>query len=246
MSRRRTPPMTSCLIRCVRPASMLLPVALMFVSLAGCSRPFADGDAQLQISSRDTSDRDRGRLTMAGDFTRGYYRFENQNTVTVVLIQGPDDAPERIAAIEMFWKARAGLTPIDRTATNALVRFFEFRDTEAEPNTVGVYAGAGFMRLHDNPAVGQVDGNLWDADLRLTDRSEAYTDRLGGAVLAGSFTAERNDARVTTILRELNQQLEARLGYPRLVEQSSSPSLAFYAFQLSSRPSLPPHISPPD
>lgn len=204
-------------IRRVRPATILL-LTVMFLGLVGCSRPFVDGDAQLQIASRDQSD--SGRLTMSGDFTRAFYRFENQNTVTVVLIQGPDDAPQRIAAIEMFWKARAGLTPIDRTATNALVRFFEFRDTEAEPNTVGVYAGAGFMRLHDNPVVGQVDGNLWDADLRLTDRSEAYTDRLGRAVLAGSFSAQRNDAKVTTILRLLNQQLEERLGYPRLVEQS--------------------------
>lgn len=219
MRLRRTPPMTPCFIRRVRPASFII-LALMFVSLAGCSRPFVDGDAQLRIASRDASDRDA--LTLSGDFTRGYYRFENQNTLTVVLIQGPDDAPERIAAIEMFWKARAGLTPIDRTATNALVRFFEFRDTEAEPNTVGVYAGAGFMRLHDNPAVGQVDGNLWDADLRLTDRSEAYTDRLGRAVLAGSFTAQRNDAQVTRVLRQLNQQLEDRLGYPRLVQGGTS------------------------
>ncbi|MEM9420403.1 MAG: hypothetical protein AAGA25_15345, partial [Planctomycetota bacterium] len=184
--------------------------------LSGCTRPLVDGDAQLQISSRDTAN--RAGATLSGEFTQAYYRFTDQNTVTVVLIQGPDEAPERIASLEMFWKARAGLTPIDRTATNALVRFYEFRDTEAEPNTVGVYAGAGFMRLHDNPSVGTIDGNLWDADLRLTDRSNDFTDRLGRAIFAGSFTAQRDDARVTTILREVNQQLEERLGYPRLVQ----------------------------
>lgn len=191
-------------------------VAWLLITTIGCSRPLIDGDAQLQIASRDVAEREG--LTVSGEFTQAFYRFEDQNTVTVLLIQGPADAPQRVAALEMFWKPRAGLTPIDRSATNALVRFFEFRDTESEPNTVGVYAGAGFMRLHDNPTVGTVDGNLWDADLRLTDRSEAYTDRLGRAVLAGSFTAQRNDAMVTTILRELNQQIEERLGYPRLVD----------------------------
>ncbi|MBB6431396.1 hypothetical protein [Algisphaera agarilytica] len=190
-------------------------MALLVGLLAGCSRPLVDGDAELQISSRETEGREGTKLS--GEFTQAYYRFTDQNTVTVVLLQGPDDAPERVASLEMFWKARAGLTPIDRTATNALVRFYEFRDTAAEPNTVGVYAGAGFIRLHDNPSVGTIDGNLWDADLRLTDRSTDFTDRLGRAVFAGSFTAQRDDARVTSILRELNQQLEERLGYPRLV-----------------------------
>lgn len=217
MIRRLTPPSSSRWGRLVRELTVCVLGCLLVASI-GCSRPLVDGDAQFQISSRDVADREG--LTMSGEFTQAFYRFEDQNTVTVVLIQGPVDAPERIAALEMFWKPRAGLTPIDRSATNALVRFFEFRDTQAEPNTVGVYAGAGFMRLHDNPTVGTVEGNLWDADLRLTDRSEAYTDRLGRAVLAGSFTAQRNDAMVTTILRELNQQIEERLGYPRLVNQS--------------------------
>lgn len=215
MIRRLTPPSPNRGGRLGRGLAVCVLGVLLVVSI-GCSRPLVDGDAQLQISSRGATDRQG--LTMSGEFTQAFYRFEDQNTVTVVLIQGPADAPERVAALEMFWKPRAGLTPIDRSATNALVRFFEFRDTQAEPNTVGVYAGAGFMRLHDNPTVGTVDGNLWDADLRLTDRSEAYTDRLGRAVLAGSFTAQRNDAMVTTILRQLNQQIEERLGYPRLVD----------------------------
>lgn len=219
MNPTRTSSMTVFHTRRVR-ALALATLSLLVLVGVGCSRPFADGDAQLQIASRDQAD--RTSLTMAGEFTRAFYRFKDQNTLTLILIQGPDNAPHRIAAIDMFWKARAGLTPIDRTATNARVRFFEFRDTEAEPNTIGVYAGAGFMRLHDNPTVGTVDGNLWDADLRLTDRSEDYIDRLGRAVLAGSFTAERDDARVTSILRELNQQLEERLGYPRLVESDVS------------------------
>ncbi|MEM1107060.1 MAG: hypothetical protein AAGH99_00020 [Planctomycetota bacterium] len=204
-------------------------ITLVFTGF-GCTRPLLDGDARLQVSSRNADD----QSTTVGEFTRAFYRFGDQNTVTVLLLDGEAEAPERVAAIEMFWKAKAGATPIDRTATNAVVRFYEFRDTDAEPDTVGVYAGAGFVRLHDNPRGGTVDGNLWDADLRLTDRSETFTDRLGRAILAGSFTAQRDDAMVTRVMRTLNQRLEERLGYPRLTRsQEHKDSLSAIAMARS-------------
>ena len=62
-----------------------------------------------------------------------------------------------------------------------------------------------------------MEATLFDADLRLTDRSEAFVDRLGRTALAGSLTARRDDARVTTILRRLNLRVSEALGYPRLV-----------------------------
>lgn len=189
--------------------------ALVIASFVGCTQPLRLHDTQLSIASRDRLD---GRqIELTGESIRAIYRVEDKNSVTVLLIQGPDDNPRRVAALRMFWKARAGLTPVDRTATNALVRFFEFRDSPAEPGTLGVYAGAGFMRLHDDPNTARVSGTLWDADLRLTDRSEVFTDRLGRAIVAGSFTADRDDAAVTTLLRDLNQRVSDRLGYPRLV-----------------------------
>lgn len=208
--------------------------------LAGCSQPWLGSGGALQITSRDGGrqiiDEQDSALRFDDGRTQAIYRYDDDNTVTVLLIRGSRDHPDHVATLRMFWKARAGSTPIDRTATNALVRYFEFRDApgdtpapgntpddsaaneiEDDRGTVGVYAGAGFMRLHDDPTLGRVTGSLWDADLRLTDRSETYTDRLGRAVLAGSFTADRDDAAVTTMLRDLNQRIEQRLGYPRLV-----------------------------
>ena len=125
----------------------------------------------------------------------------------------------------MLWKARAGLTPIDRTATNTVVRFFDFRDTPEEPRSLGLYAGAGFMWLQDDPAGGQVGGTLWDSDVRLSDRSADFTDRLGRAVMTGSFSARRDDAGVTGAVLELNRLVSERLGYPRLVDLSVQPPL---------------------
>jgi len=198
---------------------LLLALALGVLPWAGgCqhARPLL-ADNQLTLTSRDRHD---GKtFTLPSEFTRAIYRYEDRNSVTVLLIQGSADAPERVAAFRMFWRSRAGLTPLDSTATNTLVRMIVFRDTDAQPQTVGIYAGAGFMRLHNDPTLGRVAGSLWDADLRLTDRSEAFADAIGRAALTGSFTADRDDAEVTLILRHLNQQIEQRLGYPRLVKR---------------------------
>ncbi|MEM8739647.1 MAG: hypothetical protein AAGG38_14385 [Planctomycetota bacterium] len=188
---------------------------LVLVLVAGCGRPFFSGGLDLQLTSRDRAD--GPALELGGSFTRAVYRVEDKNTVTVVLVQGRAEDPQRIATMRMFWRPVAGRTPIDRTATNALVRYYEFRDSPEERDTLGLYAGGGFMRLDSDPNLNRVTGTLWDADLRLTDRSEAFVDRLGRAVLAGRFTAGRDDAGVTELLHRLNQQVEERLGYPRLV-----------------------------
>ncbi|MEO1237357.1 MAG: hypothetical protein AAFX76_11270 [Planctomycetota bacterium] len=189
---------------------------------AGCNRAFFTADTELQLISRDQPD--GAPVELANRFSRAIYRFEDANTVTVLLWQGNLDDPQRVATIRMFWQPRAGLTPIDRTSTNALVRFYEFRDSPEERDTLGVYAGGGFMRLSGSPELASVSGSLWDADLRLTDRSEAFTDRLGRAVFRGRFEATRDDAAVTTALRELNQHVEQRLGYPRLVSRPPGPT----------------------
>lgn len=184
-------------------------------SLAGCAAPLLIGDDRLELTSVDRLD--GASIELADAATTAIYRLDDTNTLTVLLVQGPVDQPQRVVELRMFWKARAGLTPVDRTATNTVVRFFEFRDDAEEPRSLGLYAGAGFLRLQDDPAVGEVEGTLWDSDLRLSDRSADFTDRIGRGTLAGSFTAVRDDAGVTRLMLELNQLVTERLGYPRLV-----------------------------
>ncbi|MEM6757657.1 MAG: hypothetical protein AAF586_10860, partial [Planctomycetota bacterium] len=108
-------------------------------------------------------------------------------------------------------------TPVDRTATNTAIRCLAFRDTPDQRDAVGVYGGAGFMRLHSDPALGRITGTLLESDVRLVDRSQGFVDGWGRAAVSGTFTADRDDAAVTTILRGLHPRLEERLGYPRLV-----------------------------
>ena len=185
------------------------------MAVLGCAAPLRIGDGRLELTSIDRLE--GAGIALADDTTRAIYRLDDTNTLTVLLIQGPADTPQRVVEMRMFWKARAGLTPVDRTATNAVVRFYEFRDSPDEPDSLGLYAGAGFLRLQDDPAGGEVEGTLWDSDVRLSDRSTDFTDRIGRGVLAGSFSATRDDAAVTRIMHELNQLVTERLGYPRLV-----------------------------
>jgi hypothetical protein len=192
--------------------------------LLGCTADLLPAAGELTIASRDRGK--DGTFEIAGLFDRAIYSIEDRNRLTVVLIDGPAEEPRRVALVTMLWRARAGLTPIDRTATNASVRFLDLPDDGAEPRALGLYAGGGFLRLHDDPTTGQLDGTLRQFDLRLTDRSENYVDRLGRAVLAGRFTARRDDAAVAVILRGLNQNVTDRLGYPRLVRSlDASPAL---------------------
>ena len=192
--------------------------------LAGCSTWGVDRPpAELGLVSRDPGA--RGRAVASAAFGQVLYRYESDSNLTVLLFDGSSDDPTRVAVLSMFWRPRAGSTPVDRTATNTVVRYLDF-DAAAGDDTLGVYAGAGFMRVYSDPAAGGLDGTLFDADLRLIDRSEAFTDRLGRTALAGSFTARRDDARVTTILRRLNLRVSEALGYPRLVLHPSYPDPA--------------------
>lgn len=198
---------------------LCLCVVLVFT---GCSAPLLLDNGRLQLTSLDRLDESNLQLDL--DTTQAIYRLDDLNTLTVLLVQGPEEAPQRVIELRMFWKARAGLTPVDRTATNSVVRYFEFRDDIAEPKSLGLYAGAGFLRLQDDPASGRVEGTLWDSDLRLSDRSARFTDRIGRGVLAGSFSARRDDAGVTRVMHTLNQLVTERLGYPRLVRADAATS----------------------
>ena len=196
--------------------SLPLVVGLALAVLGGCGTWGVDRPpAELGLVSRDPGP-GSGSVASAA-FGQVLYRYESDSNLTILLFDGPADDPTRVAVLSMFWRPRAGSTPVDRTATNVVVRYLNFDPAAGDDDALGVYAGAGFMRVYSDPAAGALDGTLFDADLRLIDRSETFTDRLGRTALAGSFEARRDDARVTTILRRLNLRVSEALGYPRLV-----------------------------
>lgn len=187
--------------------------------LPGCGSWLVQNSALSVVSRDDTS------LRLQGDFDRAYYAYNEKNAVTIVLIEGPDDAPTQAAAIRMMWKPAAGLTPINPDSTNATIQYVVFANRRIEEGyfrEVGVYSGAGFLYLDDTPGSSQLTGSLWQADILLADRSDRFKDLLGQSTLRGSFTARRDDARVGDLLRQLNVKVSDRLGYPRLVDGADS------------------------
>ena len=212
-------------LRCV-----ILGVGLAAISGCGVSL-FNQPPGELRLVSRDT-----GETTGNAVFAQALYRYESDSNLTVLLYDGTADDPTRVAILSMFWRPRAGSTPVDRTATNTVIRYIDTATPEAgddtagaDPNAaaapagLGVYAGAGFMRVYSDPAGVELNATLFDGDLRLTDASEGFADPLGRTALAGSFTARRDDAQVTTILRRLTLRISDALGYPRLVRNHTKP-----------------------
>ncbi|MEM1355727.1 MAG: hypothetical protein AAGC44_10270 [Planctomycetota bacterium] len=195
------------------PTRLALVLALLL--LPGCGSLLVQNSALSVVSRDDTT------LRLQGDFDRAYYTYNEPNAVTIVLIEGPEDEPIQAAAIRMLWKPSAGLTPINPDSTNATIQYVVFANRRTEQGffqEVGVYSGAGYLYLDDEPGSSQLTGSLWQADILLADRSGYFKDLLGQSTLRGSFTARRDDARVGDLLRLLNNRVSDRLGYPRLVD----------------------------
>ena len=206
-------------------------LALMCWLLIGCGTAGKLAAGDLTLASRDRPAAEATDLREV--LQTAWYRVDDRNTLTLVLLEGDEQRPRRAVAVTMFWDSRGGRTPVDRTATNARVHYVDFLPLAngAEDATgsndpgagvsdlpeVGVYAGGGFLRLFDDPRDGTLEADLRGFDLRLTDRSQGYRDQLGRAVLSGRVVAERDDQGVTRLMRRLNQRIAASLEYPRLV-----------------------------
>jgi len=153
-------------------------------------------------------------MILRGGFETGLYRFEGPNDVTVLLFDGPPDAPSRAVSIRMLWQPQAGRTPIDPSATNVTVHYVLISDS----GEVGIYGGAGYLFTHNAPGRKIFIAGLWQAHLSLSDQSDSFDDLLGQAILQGSFTARHDDLATTQALRCLHQMVQQHLGYPRMVQ----------------------------
>ncbi|MFN3168847.1 MAG: hypothetical protein ACE37H_17480 [Phycisphaeraceae bacterium] len=189
---------------------------LTLMPTVGCESSLWTRQSALAVVSQDDTS-----LRLRGDFNSAYYVYDSTESITIVLIEGPEDEPTQAAAIRMMWHPKAGKTPINPDATNATIQYVVFanrRTGEGYFREVGVYSGAGFLYLDSEPGDSTLNASLWQADLLLADRSERFVDLLGQSELRGSFTAERNGDKVHALLKKLNLRVSERLGYPRLVD----------------------------
>jgi len=189
---------------------------LIFTSLGGCQvvNPFA-GSSLTITPAHDKAD-------TTTNFSTAIYSFDQQNHLTIVLIEGPVESPKSAATIRLFWRPKTGATPIDKTATNATIRYILFE--QQDQSTAAVYSGAGFLNPSTDKSDATFRGKLWQANLRLSDAPEGFKDQLGISEISGHLTAERDDLQTHHLLRQLQQRISQRLGYPRLVQRPVSSS----------------------
>ncbi len=188
----------------------VLTLLLLLTGLAGCQVGLPLGDSSLTVQPQ------KGEAQTA-HFKTACYSYDDHHNLTIVLIEGPADSPRRAATIRVFWRPRTGRTPLDKTATNATIRYMVF--PPSDPPMVAVYGGAGFVNPRSEEGDATYRGDLWQANLRLSDASEGYRDAIGVADVTGPIVAQRDDARTKLLLRQLQQQVTRRLGYPMMVRR---------------------------
>ncbi|MBI1367652.1 MAG: hypothetical protein GC162_03260 [Planctomycetes bacterium] len=152
------------------------------------------------------------RTEIAGNFTTGVYALDDKNNLDVLLIEGDPASPTQAVHVRMYWRPRAGRTPIDERSTNATINYIIFNGDAA-----GVYSGAGFLFPNNKPGGGTFRASVRDTSVRLLDASEKFDDKLGIAVATGSLTAKRDDVATHDLLRKIQILLRQKLGYPRFV-----------------------------
>ncbi|MEM7576479.1 MAG: hypothetical protein AAF328_03300 [Planctomycetota bacterium] len=211
-------------VRAAATACLLLAI----LGLSACSVPGLPGSPN-GLTVRGQLETDAGTaapVTLRGDFDTAYYRHADDNTVTFVLLEGPEAHPTQAAIVRLFWRPRAGRTPLEETATNCTITYLVFADDpegdQRNPGQLGLYSGAGFLHLGGSPGPSDLSADMWDAALNLETRSGRFVDLLGEATLTGSFQARRDPAKVASLLADLNQRIYTRLGFPRMVAVPAS------------------------
>ncbi len=185
--------------------------------LVGCDSFRLAPSGALTVRSVDLPD----APVVSGTFDTAVYAADDHQTLSVLLVDGPADAPRRVVHVRMFWRSRAGKTPFDPSATNSVVRYIDFRD-----GGVMVYGGGGLLRPKSTPGKASFSAVLANATLRRLDASaadgDAPADSLGDLALAeGSFTARLDADQAAALLHRVQLLVKEKLGYPRLVRRSA-------------------------
>ena len=126
---------------------------------------------------------------VAPRFTQSYYYYDRDQNLYFVMKSHTIDPVagkpvDQIATIRVFWRPRGGVTTLDSTALNATFRYIVMT-----PDSVGMYEGAGFVRLLSKTGAGKFNARIMRADLRLSESSKSFVDTLGRARISGYFSA---------------------------------------------------------
>jgi hypothetical protein len=160
----------------------------MGVALTGCA-----GDSQIRVAAVRSDAVDAPRLP-----TTAYLTADGASAEVYLTDLDPRDLDPgtdlarvsgRIIQFKMFLAPKAGSTPIESSACSVTVRHIVLAG-----GAIGVYSGGGFLLPRGSAGEAEFSGSVREATLRLTGQRGPFVDRLGPAILTGSFSAPRNEA----------------------------------------------------
>jgi hypothetical protein len=140
------------------------------------------------------------------EFSESYYYYDRDHNLYFIMRSKTTDkasgkSVDQIATLRVFWRPVGGRTTMEPSALNATYRYVLMT-----PTSVGMYEGAGFVRLWGEDGVHHLRARLMDGDLRLTQSSANFVDTLGRSRVRGNFSAVYNDAKAFDMLLAAHQE----------------------------------------
>jgi hypothetical protein len=157
-------------------------------------------------------------------FSSSYYYYDRDQTLYFVMRSHTTDkatrkAVDQIATVRVFWRPVGGKTSMDPTSLNATYRYVLMT-----PDSIGMYEGAGFVRLWGKNGAGKIDARLVDGDLRLTQASANFVDTLGRSRIRGNFSAKYDDVKALDMLMDAHREFFARSLHSLPASPSTAPA----------------------
>ncbi len=180
----------------LKPVAVCLLVVLALISFTSCT-----AYRHFQIESVNKKD-----TVVVPQFSDSYYYFDRDHTLYFIMRSHTKDTAtgkpvDQIATFRIFWRPVGGRTTMDPSALNATYRYVLMT-----PDAVGMYEGAGFVRLWGADGVHKLKARVMDGDLRLTEASTNFVDTLGRSRVRGNFMAIYNDANAFDMLLKAHQE----------------------------------------
>ena len=145
-------------------------------ALFGCASDSVTGRATLVSLGTSALEFDREFSSAAYAVRESEDSFFFADVSLSDLLSHQADRPLRNAVfvhVQVIWKPKPGMTPVDATATNAVTRILIVSEGE-----VGLYGGAAFARLDGEPGEPEVELEIEGGTLTLLERTTGFNDLL--------------------------------------------------------------------
>jgi hypothetical protein len=203
-----------------RALAIFVTFVMVFITGCGYSRP---------LRIEPITNRGAAKPAIEPKFTESYYYYDRDHTLYFILRSKSVDPEtkklvEQIATFRIFWHPIGGKTSLNPTSLNATYRYVLMT-----PDSVGMYEGAGFVRLSGKDGKKHLKARLMQGDLRLTEASANFVDTLGRCQIHGSFTATYDDVTAMDMLLAAHREFFARSLLSKPAPASTEPSDADFA-----------------